>query len=53
MYARTELPVDKEETASPDKIKQLDYLKVIASDIRQTDGIKVVLLTGANCMKVL
>ena len=29
MYTRTELPVDKEEIATPDKIKQLDYLKVI------------------------
>ena len=51
MYTRTELPVDKEENATPDKIKQWDYLKVIASDITQTDGIKVGLLIGANCMK--
>ena len=29
MYTRTELPVDKEEIATPDKIKQLDYLKMI------------------------
>ena len=53
MYARTELPVDKEEIATPDKIKQWDYLKVITSDITQTDGIKVGLLIGANCMKAL
>ena len=53
MYARTELPVDKEGIATPDKIKQSDYLKVIPSDITQPDGIKVGLLIGANCMKAL
>ena len=53
MYARIELPVDKEEIATHDKIKQWDYLKVITSDITQTDGIKVGLLIGANCMKAL
>ena len=53
MYASTELPVDKEGTATPDKIKQSDYLKVIPSDITQPDGIKVGLLIGAKCMKAL
>ena len=53
MYTRTELPVDKEEIATPDKIKQWDYLKVIASDITQADCIKVGFLIGANCMKAL
>ena len=53
MYARTELPVDKEGIATPDKIKQSDYLKVIPSDITQPDGIKVGLLIGAKCMKAL
>ena len=53
MYARTELPVDKEGIATPDKIKQSDYLKVIPSYITQPDGIKVGLLIGANCMKAL
>ena len=53
MYASTELPVDKEGIATPDKIKQSDYLKVIPSDITQPDGIKVGLLIGAKCMKTL
>ena len=53
MYARTELPVDKEGIATPDKIKQSDYLKVIPSYITQPDGIKVGLLIRANCMKAL
>ena len=53
IHTRTELPVDKEEIATPDKINQWDYLKVIASDITQTDGIKDGLLIGANCMKAL
>lgn len=38
MYARAHLAVDKEEIATPDKIKQCDYLKAIASDIIQTDN---------------
>ena len=38
MYARAHLAVDKEEIATPDKIKQWDYLKAIASDIIQTDN---------------
>ena len=53
MYARTELSVDKEGIATPDKIKQSDYLKMIPSYITQPDGIKVGLLIGANCMKAL
>ena len=53
MYTRTELPVEKVEIATHDKIKQWDYLKVIASDITQTDGIKAGLLTDANYMEAL
>ena len=53
MHIRTELPVDKEEISTSDKIKQWDYLKVIALDMTHTDGIKVNLLIGANCMKAL
>ena len=51
MYSRTYLAVDKEEIATPNNIKQLDYLNVIASDITQTDDAQVWLLNGANCMK--
>ena len=63
MYTRTELLVDKKEIASPpppppsmpnfDKIKQWKYLKVFASDITQTDAIKIGILIGANCIKAL
>ena len=53
LYAITMLLVDKEEIATPDITKQWDYLKVITSDITQTDSIKVDLLIGANCMKAL
>ena len=53
MYTRAGFPVDKEEVATFYKIKQWYYLKVIASDITQSDGIKVGLLIGANCMKAL
>ena len=53
LYAMTELLVDKEEIATSDIIKQWDYLKVMTSDITQTDSIKVDLLIGANCMRAL
>ena len=53
LYAMTELLVDKEEIATSDIIKQWDYLKVITSDITQTDSIRVDLLIGANCMRAL
>ena len=33
LYAMTVLLVDKEKTATPDIIKQWDYLKVTTSDI--------------------
>ena len=36
-----------------DKIKQWKYLKVFASDITQTDAIKIGILIGANCIKAL
>ena len=53
LYAMTELLVDKEEIATSDIIKQWDYLKVITSDITQTDSIRVDLLIGAHCMRAL
>ena len=53
LYAMAELLVDKEEIATSDIIKQWDYLKVITSDITQTDSIRVDLLIGANCMRAL
>lgn len=33
MYTMTHFPVDKDEIATPNKIKQWDYLKLTASDI--------------------
>ena len=53
LYAMTELLVDKEEIATSDIIKQWDYLKVITSDIIQTDSIRVDLSIGTNCMRAL
>ena len=53
LYAMAELLVDKEEIATSDIIKQWDYLKVITSDIIQTDSIKVDLSIGTNCMRAL
>ena len=53
MHTRSEFLVDKEEIVSHNKIKQWNYLKVIPSDIRKTDAIKVGLLIDANYMKAL
>ena len=43
----------KKETDTPNKMKQWDYLKVIAFDVTQMDGIKVGTLIDANCIKTL
>ena len=53
LYARREIPVDKEEIATPDKIKEQKHLRSISNEIVQKDDVQVGLLIGANCMKVL
>ena len=50
---RKHFSVDKKKFATPEKIEEWDYLKKISSEIIQTDGVEVGLLTGANCMKAL
>ena len=52
IYTRKQLPVDKKEVATPDKIEEWIYLKIISSEITQTDDTEVGLLIGANCRKV-
>ena len=53
IYTRKQLPVDKKEVATPEKIEEWYYLKAISSEITQTDDVEVGLLIGANCMKAL
>ena len=53
MYARRNLPVDKEETVTPARISKWEYLKPISNEIVQDEDIVVGLLIGANCMKAL
>ena len=53
LYARKELPVDKEEIGIPGKITAWEYLKPVTKEIVQNDGVCIGLLIGANCMKVL
>ena len=53
MYARRNLPVDKEEIATPARISKWEYLKPISNEIVQDEDIVVGLLIGANCMKAL
>ena len=53
LYTRREIPVDKEEIATPAKIKKWKHLRSISNDIVQRDDVQVGLLIGANCMKAL
>ena len=54
MYTQKDFPVEKEEIATSHKIKQWGYLKVIASDITQSNGKSWPLVQiGTNCMKAL
>ena len=53
LYTRREIPVDKEEIATPAKIKEWKHLRSISNDIVQRDDVQVGLLIGDNCMKAL
>ena len=53
LYTRWEITVDKEEIATPAKIKEWKHLRSISNEIVQRDDILVGLLIGANCMKAL
>ena len=52
-YSKNCLPVEREETATPDKIEQWEYLKPISKVTTQMDNIEVGMLIGANCVKAL
>ena len=52
LYSRREIPVHKEDIATPSKIKEWEYLQPILNEI-QKDDVYVGLLIGANCMKLL
>ena len=51
LYSRREIPVDKEEIATPRKIREWEYLQPISNEIVQNDDAG--LLIGENCMKAL
>ena len=53
LYSRREIPVDKEENATPTKIREWKYFQPISNEIVQNDDVHVGLLIGANCMKAL
>ena len=53
IYSRREIPVDKEEIATPTKIREWEYLKSISNEIAQNDDVNVGLMVGANYMKAL
>ena len=47
------MPVEKKEVAVSEKMEEWDYLKIISSEIAQTDDVEIGVLIGANCMKAL
>ena len=53
LYAKRDIPVDKEEIATPAKIKEWEHLRSISNEIVQKDDLQAGLLIGANCMKAL
>ena len=52
-YTKEEIPVDRSEIATPDKLKQWQYLEKISSFLGENDNISVDLLIGANCVEAL
>ena len=47
LYTRREIPVDKEEIATPAKIREWKHLRSISNEIVQRDDVQVGLLIGA------
>ena len=45
--------MDRSEIATPDKLKQWQYLEKISSFLGENDNISVDLLIGANCVETL
>ena len=52
-YSRSFLPAEREDIATPNKIKKWKYLNPITTEITQDDDIEVGMLIGTNCMKAL
>ena len=48
MYTRRNLPVDKEEIATPTRISKWEYLKLISNEIVQDEAISVGILINAS-----
>ena len=53
LHARKDLPIDKEEIATPEKITEWEYLKPVSKETVQNDDMRIGLLIGASCMKAL
>ena len=51
--SRSFLPAEREDIATPNKIKKWKYLNPITTEITQDDDIEVGMLIGTNCMKAL
>ena len=48
-----QLPVDAQETATPEKVKRQNYLEGIAIEICPNTDISVRMLIGASCTEAL
>ena len=53
VYTREDIPVDYDEVATRENIKNWDYLKVIAEKLPHAADIEIGLLIGADCAKAL
>ena len=53
LYSRREIPVDKEDIATPTKIREWEYLQPISNEFVQNDDVRVSLLIRVYCMKAL
>ena len=52
-YTKKQLPVGKDDVATPSNFKKLGHLERILDEINEDDNISVGLLIRANCTKAL
>ena len=53
VYSKKTLPFEKKKVETPKKVSKWKYLDSTKLEIEQTENIKIVMLTGAHCLKAL
>ena len=53
MFSQNELPTELDEIATPENIKQWEYLHRIIPEMKASGNLDIQLLIGANCLKAL